>query len=249
MHALPRGRVRRDHALPIILGAVRSFKRSRPGGSGDVAGPIAYTWAMRSWLALSVVVACVGCSQTTSPEKQPSPRAAEEPAAPVVSTAPAEPDEITGPLRFVWTHFHFEMGGTAVLEIRDRSVRDLFPDSRQARHEGERVTEMFFRLATYELSADEAAALRDAVTSREFLALEPRHVNSDIKDGATQTFTVSIGDHEQHVYCYQQWPPPIVRVKEQIRAIQDAHRSERESAPEAPVDVAAEMRKAVAPHQ
>jgi hypothetical protein len=78
---------------------------------------------------------------------------------------------------------------------------------------------MFFRLATYELSADEAAALRDAVTSREFLALEPRHVNSDIEDGVAQTFTVSIGDHEQHVYCYRQWPPPIARVKEQIRAI------------------------------
>ena len=91
---------------------------------------------------------------------------------------------------------------------------------------------MFHRLAEYQLSEAEATELRAALTSPESLSLDGRYIAPDISDGTTQTFTVLAGDHKQDVYCYHQWPAPVTRIREQLRAIQTAHAEERSAAPE-----------------
>jgi len=147
-------------------------------------------------------------------------------------------------MRFTWTDFHFEFFEPAVMEVEGRQVRELFPDSRQKTHEGEPVTEIFFRLATYSLSADEAQALRDVLSSDAFWTLDDRYLNRDIEDGTTQTFTVSFGTSDpKSVHCYQQWPPPVAKIRAIIGDIRKAHQDLREQAGEAAEATAKAMRE------
>lgn len=147
-------------------------------------------------------------------------------------------------MRFIFTDFHFEMGGTAVFEVEERRVHDLFADARQEVQDGERVTVMFFRRAEYELSDDEAANLREAVTASDFWDLEPAYMNEEIDDGSSQDFVAVVGGAQKLVHAYHQWPPPLRRIKAQVRAIQAAHRPERESAPEIGTSEAEQIRQA-----
>lgn len=149
----------------------------------------------------------------------------------------------TGPMRFTWTDFHFEFFDTAVMEVEDGKVTELFPDARQKMHRGQPVTAIFFRLARYELSDDEAKALREALSSDAFWALKDRYINREIEDGTTQTFSVSFGSSDpKRVECYQEWPAPVQRVREVIGAIRSAHADVREKAEEADEKTAKAMR-------
>ena len=201
-------------------------------------------------------VLALGCTPATPDAPEPEVPAAVVPEAVVpeavgtqtadeTSMAPAarpQPKEISGPLHFVWTDFHFEMGDSAVLEVRDRAVRELVFDTRWGRIEGERVIFTFFRMAEYELDGAEAAALRHALTSSDFVALDASYSDPTIEDGTTQTFTVLAGDHRQTVHCYQRYPGPIVIVRQQIRAIQAAHAKQRDRARKAKDEDADDLR-------
>lgn len=181
---------------------------------------------MRRLVCLVLCLGVLACAPTTPPAADAAPVASKPAAAPPHDT----PED--GPIEFTWTDFHFEMG-MAVLLVEGDRVRDLYVDSRRETHEGEPVTVMFHRLATYRLTEDEATALHGAATSPEFLALEHRFVHPDIEDGTTQTFSVVAGGRTQFIYCYQQWPPPVAEVKTHIRDIQTAHAAERKTALEA----------------
>lgn len=195
---------------------------------------------MRSVLPVSALygpflVLALGCSRPAAPS---------DPAGDTVpagnSETPASTDgrsSATDPSderldRFVWTDFHFEMGGTQVFDVTGRHVRDLFHASRQATHQGQPVIQMFFRLAEYDLTDAELAALRRAAMAPSYWSLEPRYTNKDIEDGSTQTFTVWAGKRKKDVVCYQEWPEPVGALREAVSSIQKSHVAERKVAVE-----------------
>lgn len=197
--------------------------------------------AMR--VSLFMVVALAACSSgggsapiqpATADIPKVSPTASGAP----VASSPASPLPAAAPLRFVWTDFHFE-AGTSVMEIEGNRVIETFSDRRmKVGAKGEQYSELFHRRASYALSAVEAAQLRGALTADAFWALEARYMHPGIEDGVTQTFTVSVGDRTKDVYCYHQWPEPVVEVKRVLREVREAHEAERTTAPEVgPEDV------------
>lgn len=152
-------------------------------------------------------------------------------------------------MRFTWTDFHFEFFDTAVMEVEGKNVRELFPDARQKMDRGQPVTEIFFRLARYELSDDEADRLKGALSSDAFWSLKKSYIDPSIEDGTTQTFSVSFGGADpKHVECYQRWPPPVQKVREIIGAIRTAHAGVRDAAAEADEATAKAMREKAGGH-
>ncbi len=150
--------------------------------------------------------------------------------APVASATPSSVPT-TAPLRFVWTGFHFEFG-TTLMEVDGREVTEVFTEHRPAIDGTERYTEVFHHRARYRLTGTEASRLRGSLASDAFWALDARYINHTIDDGTTQTFTVTLGSRSKEVYCYHQWPEPVLKLRRTIRDIQKAHAAERRVAPE-----------------
>jgi hypothetical protein len=190
---------------------------------------------------LVVVFACSCTGKPAGSGVEPSaPTATAEVTAPdSLRSADAEANRLD---RFVWTDFHFEMGGTQVFDVTGRHARDLFHDSRQATHQGQPVTQMFFRLAEYDLTDAELAALQRAAIAPSYWSLEPRYTNKDIEDGSTQTFTVWAGKRKKDVVCYQEWPEPVGALREVVSSIQKSHAAERKVAVEVGHDLGEQIR-------
>lgn len=199
-----------------------------------------------SVLAALCFAAVLGCSTPSAPADAP-PDASPTMSGTADGDRGAAPDVKGGRFeRFVWTDFHFEMGGTQVFDVSGRRVRDLFHDSRKTTIQGQPAIQMFFRLAEYDLTDAELASLERAVAAPSYWALQPRYEEPDIEDGSTQTFTVWLDTGKKDVVCYHQWPEPVRAMRDLVAAIQKGHEAERKAAAEVDPKVAEQIRSEAA---
>lgn len=175
--------------------------------------------------------------------------------APVAREAPTDGWDGRGAFTFSMTDFHFELGGTQILQIDSAGLlQDLFVEHRATpvaeycadagvdkaeacaslkRSGSATVTVPHWHLAHIALAPAEVEELRRALTAAHLATLKREDQGATYPDGTTRTWVLKTERAVDWVSRYEMGPPAELEpVLKRIAALVGAHPEARKDAPE-----------------
>lgn len=126
-----------------------------------------------------------------------------------------------GPFTFSATDFHFELGGTQILQVDDSGrVRDLFLELQGTQTNDEIARS--WRLARFSLAVPEQATLRKLLVAARLASLERFAQGARYPDGTTTSWVLRTPTQFDAVTRYEMAPPaelaPVMRFLDACKA-------------------------------